>query len=625
LSTRINAARSLIGDSGEEQRLIRTAHGKGFRFTGSVREQEETVRKLAAIFAADVEGYSRLMERDEVGTLHRLTACRAVLDKLIAAHHGRVFGSAGDSVIADFSSAVDAVQCAVAVQEAMAIGGAAPPPAEQMRFRIGVHVGDVLVQGENLFGDGVNIAARLEALAEPGGICISAAVRDQIGTKLSVGFTDLGEQQVKNIARPVRAYHVVLDRRPTPAGATSLPPTAPRLSLVVLPFANLSNDPEQDYFVDGVTESLTTDLSRVSGSFVIARNTAFTYKGKPFDVRKIGHELNVRYVLEGSVQRGGNRMRVNVQLIDTESGIHLWAERFDKALADLFDMQDEIVARLARTLNTQLIEAEARRAERTPGPDSMDLTFQGLACLNKGENPADLAQARSFFQRALTLDPRNLDALLGAPHIDYLLVSGYMADDPAGTLAAVEATVIKALALAPNNAWAHHIMGRVYVATNRMAQGIAEHERALALDPNYASAHASIGYAKFVNGHAEETEAHILEALRFSPRDTYSYKWVGFRAVAKLFLGAHEEAVAWYRRSIEINPNYLISHIYLAAALAELGRLDDARAAARVGLAIDPKFTLQRFRAGAATDNPVFLQRREQIIEGLRRAGIPED
>jgi tetratricopeptide (TPR) repeat protein len=255
----------------------------------------------------------------------------------------------------------------------------------------------------------------------------------------------------------------------------------------------------------------------------------------------------------------------------------------------------------------------------------MDLTFQGLACFNKGENPADLAQARSFFQRALALDPRNLDALLGAALIDYTLVTSYMADDPAGTFPAVEATVIKALALAPNNAWAHHTMGRVCVLTNRVAQGIAEHERALALDPNYASAHASIGFAKFVNGHADETEAHILEALRLSPRDTYSYKWVGFRAVAKLFLGAHEEAVAWYRRSIEINSNYLIAHVYLAAALAELGRLDEARAAARVGLAIDPKFTLRRFRAFAYNDNPVFLQRREQIIEGMRRAGIPED
>src|SRR3984893_2651373 len=270
LSSRINAARSAIGDSGEEQRLLRTAHGKGIRFVGAVREGEETVRKLAAIFAADVARYSRLMGQDEVGTLRRLTACRAILDERIAAYRGRIFGSAGDSIVADFASAVDAVQCAVAVQEALA-------NEEQVRFRIGVHVGDVIVQGDNLFGDGVNIAARLEALAEPGGICISRVVRDQIRDKLPYAFEDLGEQSVKNIARPVRVYAM------SAGGMSSLPPgvataeaskavalsTAPRLSIVVLPFANLSSDSAQEYFADGITDDLTTDLTRISGSFVI--------------------------------------------------------------------------------------------------------------------------------------------------------------------------------------------------------------------------------------------------------------------------------------------------------------------------------------------------------------------
>jgi tetratricopeptide (TPR) repeat protein len=294
-------------------------------------------------------------------------------------------------------------------------------------------------------------------------------------------------------------------------------------------------------------------------------------------------------------------------------------------LADLFDMQDEIVARLANTLDTQLVDAEAGRAERTSSPDSMDLTFQGHACFTRGLNPVDLAQARSFYERALALNPRNLDALLGAANIDVVFAASHLADDRAGRLAAVEATLIKALALAPNNAQAHLMMGGVHVYTNRIAQGIAEYERALALNPNFAAAHAVIGYAKVVNGHAEETEAHILEALRLSPRDTNSYAWVGFRALAKLFLGALEEAVAWYHRSIEINPNYHISHVYLAAGLAELGRLDEARAAARAGLAIEPKFTLRRFRDGAATENPVFLKRREHVIEGMRKAGIPEE
>ena len=334
LSTRINAARSAIGDSGEEQRLLRTAHGKGIRFVGEVREEAETVRKLAAIFAADVAGYSRLMEHDEVGALRRLTACRAILDERIAAYRGRIFGSAGDSVVADFASAVDAVQCAVAVQDAIAKGAAARPAGEEIHFRIGVHIGDVIVQGENLFGDGVNIPARLEALAEPGGICISGTVRDQIGTKLPIAFTDLGEQQVKNIAQPVRAYRV----HSTGAAAVAVPalPLPDKPSIAVLPFQNLSGDPEQEYFADGMVEEIITALSRIRWLFVIARNSSFTYKGKAVDVKQVGRELGVHYVLEGSVRNAGGHLRTTAQLIDAATGAHLWAERFDGSSGSSF-------------------------------------------------------------------------------------------------------------------------------------------------------------------------------------------------------------------------------------------------------------------------------------------------
>jgi TolB-like protein len=279
------------------------------------------------------------------------------------------------------------VECAVAVQAVMAARNAGVPQDRRMLFRIGINLGDILVEGDDILGDGVNIAARLEGIAEPGGICISASAYDQVCGKVAVGFADLGEQSLKNIARPVRAYAVVRDG---PGGmthngvTTPIPQSAPRLSIVVLPFANMGGDPEQDYFVDGVTESLTTDLSRVNGAFVIARNTAFTFKGRPVDVKKLGRELNVRYALEGSVQRAGNRLRVNVQLVDAETGNHLWAERFDKPIADLFDMQDEIVSRLANALDAELITAEARRAERSPHPDAMDLVFQGSNWFNKG-------------------------------------------------------------------------------------------------------------------------------------------------------------------------------------------------------------------------------------------------
>ena len=371
LFTRINAARTAIGDRGEEQRLIRTTHGKGFRFVAAVREKEETVRKLAAIFAADVAGYSRLMEQDEVGTLRRLTACRAILDERIAAYRGRIFGSAGDSVVADFASAVDAVQCAVAVQDSIGKESAARPAAEQMRFRIGVHVGDVLVQGENLFGDGVNIAARLEALAEPGGVCISGAVRDQIGTKLPLTFTDLGEQRVKNIDQPIRAY-LIGGASAVAVASLSLPlPEKP--SIAVLPFQNLSGDPGQEYFADGMVEEITTALSHYPSLFVIARNSCFTYKGRAVDVKQVGRELGVRYVLEGSVRKAGDRIRVAAQLVEAETGIHDWAERYDRDLIDIFALQDEITQAVTIAVTPAIAGAEQRRAMRRPPEKSRRL------------------------------------------------------------------------------------------------------------------------------------------------------------------------------------------------------------------------------------------------------------
>ena len=367
--------------------------------------------------------------------------------------------------------------------------------------------------------------------------------------------------------------------------------------MVVLPFANIGGDPEQEHFVDGVTESLTTDLSRIRGAVVIARNTAFTYKGKPLDVKTIGRELNVRYVLEGSVQRGGNRMRVNVQLIDAETGNHLWAERFDKPLADLFDMQDEIVARLASALNAQLVAAEARRAEQAPNPDSMDLYFQGMAWLNKGRTPDNVAQARSFFDRALTADPDNVDALIGSARADVVEGALLFVTDPTAAFAAAEAKLTKALSSVPDHARAHMFLGVVEIFTKRAAEGIAECEHALALDRNLAAAHAFIGFGKILIGRAEETEAHIAEALRLSPRDTLAYIWMDVAGMAKLHLGSYEQAVAWFRRAIEANRNYPVIHFELAAALAQLGRLDEAHSAVKAGLALNPTFTISRARA----------------------------
>src|SRR5882762_10261543 len=311
------------------------------------------------------------MGADEVAKLDILTARREILDGLIATHGGRIANTAGDSVLAEFSSAVDAVRCAMEAQGALATANSTLPESRHINFRMGVHVGDVMVRAGDLFGDGVNIAARLQTLAKAGGLCISSVTYDQVRKILPLSFTDLGAQTVKNIEEPIRVYEISGQWKDAALGSRSA--TAPRLSIVVLPFANIGGDAEQDYFVDGVTESLTTDLSRISGSFVIARNTAFTFKRKAVDVKQLGRDLNIRYVLEGSVQRSINRLRVNVQLIDVETGNHLWAERFDKPVADLFDMQDEIVARLANTLNAELIAAEARRAEHILHPEAMDL------------------------------------------------------------------------------------------------------------------------------------------------------------------------------------------------------------------------------------------------------------
>jgi TolB-like protein/class 3 adenylate cyclase len=587
-------------------------------------------RKIAAILVADVVGFSRMTGADEDRTLSRLRGLRSdLLDPAINAYHGRVFKRTGDAALVEFRSVVDAVRCAMEVQNGMADRNAGVPPERRIEFRIGIHLGDVVEESDgDLMGDGVNIAARLEGIAEPGAVCLSEDAYRQVKARLDLAVTDLGPTRLKNIAEPVRAYSLqvgvpaVAKAAPAPTPEKSAPP---RLSIVVLPFANIGGDAGQDYFVDGVTESLTTDLSQISGSFVIARNTAFTYKGKPFDVKQIGRDLNVRYVLEGSVQRGGQRMRVNVQLIDAEDGHHLWAERFEKPLADLFDMQDEIVARLANALGTQLIAAEARRAERAPTPDSMDLYFRGKAWVNKGINPDNFVEARLLFESALKLDPANIDALVLIAAVDANFAINFFPDDRDARFAAAEAALAKALVRAPEHAWAHLFMGVVQIYTYRAARAIEECERALELDRNLASAHGMLGLAKTALGRADETEAHVREALRLSPRDPFSFSWAATAGLAKFLLDKEEEAITWLRRSIETNRNYPLPHFVLAAALARLGRLSEARSVAQARLAIDPAFTIARYRAGAFSDNPTYLAGRERLIDGMRKAGVPEE
>ena len=402
------------------------------------------------------------------------------------------------------------------------------------------------------------------------------------------------------------------------------PAEAAHLSIVVLPFTNLAGDPNQDYFADGITDNLTTDLSRIRNSFVIARNTAFTFKGKNIDVKEISKALDVRYILEGSVQRDQNRVRVNAQLIDGETGAHLWGDRFEESIADLFKLQDQVVARLANSLGYELTKAEAQRGAHAANPDSMDLYFRGIASVNKGAAPENLAQARGYFEQALALDPGNIDALVGTAWVDFISVGTFLSDDRASRAAAAEAALTKVLSLAPNHALAQFVLGGVYIYTNRAAEGIAKCEHALALDRNLASAHAYIGLAKVFSGRAEETESHVLEALRLSPRDTMAHRWMNIAGAAKLYLGRDEEAAAWFRRGIETNRNNPLLHFFLAAALAQLDRMSEARTETEAGLALEPTFTIRRYRAGAPSDNPTYLAQRERAYDGMRKAGVPE-
>jgi adenylate cyclase len=631
-----------------------------------VADDQVVERKLAVIFAADVAEYSRLMGLDEVGTLRTLQAYRAILDRLIAAHHGRIFNTAGDSVMADFASPVDAVECAVAVQEAIDKENANRPAGEQMRFRIGVHLGDVIVEGSNLFGDGVNIAARLEALAEPGGICLSGAVRDQIGTRLPVAFTPLGGQRVKNIAEPVRAFKV--DGTPLSAGKTrrvrtrvlgaaaaaailvagggggwwlwssqhagtevsAVPvPTqsfsAPRLSIVVLPFANLSNDPEQEYFADGITDDLTTDLSRIPDSLVIARNTAFTYKGKPVDAKQIGRELGVRYVLEGSVQRSGKQVRINAQLIDTETGAHLWAERFDRDIGDLFALQNEITARIARALQQQFAIAEASR--RIDHPDAMDWTLRGRAALTRPISKENYEGAVGLFETALTLDPKAPDAAAWLAIVLAVRVFDELSDSPKADLQRAEKLAAQALAASPNSAMAHMAMGQVFRAESRCREAIPEFEAAIAIDRSRAPAYAHIGWCKFLTGSVDEVVPNFERAIRLSPNEPGIALWHGRLGIVELLQSHTDEALLWLEKANSENPRLPVVHAFLAAAYALKGETERARAALVEAQRLSPVYAnLASVQKSNWYDEPKIRALAEATyFAGLRKAGLPEE
>jgi TolB-like protein/class 3 adenylate cyclase/tetratricopeptide (TPR) repeat protein len=586
---------------------------------------ERQNRRLTTILAADVAGYSRLVGTDEEGTLERLRAIRkSVIDPFIATHRGRIVKTTGDGLLVEFVSVVDAVRSAIEMQRAMTDANANLASGKRIEFRVGINLGDVVVEDDgDLMGDGVNVAARLEGIAEPGGICLSGAAYDQVRGKIDIAAQDRGHQHLKNIAEPVRVY--ALSPAQPAAGAPHMD-IVPRLSIVVLPFVNLNGNSEQDYFVDGVTENLTTDLSRIPGAFVIARNTAFTFKSKPVDIRVIGRELGVRYVMEGSVQGGGDRIRVNAQLIDTETGAHLWAERFDKPRADIFDMQDEITTRLARTVGIELFAAEGRRAERERpnNMDAVDLAMRGWAILNQ---PLSLRRDRAacdLFEAAIKLDAHNVEALVGLSFYHGNDIRTFASTNRDEQLRIAESAITKALALAPGNALAHFVHANILHVSGATERSLRELELAIMLDRNLAWAHADAGFLKVLLGRAEEAEADLANAIRLSPRDPGLDRWHALLGIADLFLGRHELALNRLRKSVEINPNVAMPHFFLAAASALSGRAAEARGALEAGLQLDPNFTVARFRNERRSENPTFLAQRERIYEGLSLAGVPE-
>jgi adenylate cyclase len=578
-------------------------------------------RKLAAIFAADIAGYSRLMARDEVGTLARLKVCRAIIDELIASHRGRIFNTAGDSVVADFASAVDAVQCAVAVQGAIAAEDAGGAPDEPMQYRIGVHVGDVIVDGDNLLGDGVNIAARLEAFAEPGAICISAVVRDQVGNKLPLAFDDLGDQQVKNIAQAIRVYRVHAGASaPLPVAALPLPD---KPSIAVLPFQNISGDPEQEYFADGMVEEIITALSRIRWFFVIARNSTFTYKGRAVDVKQVGRELGVRYVLEGSVRKAGNRIRVTAQLVEAETGNHVWAERYDRDLADIFAVQDEITERVVAAIEPELYAAEQVRSQSKP-PDSLDAwecVIRALSLIGQGTRDEN-TEAEALCRRAIAIAPgyARAHSLLAWALLRRSLWSG----DFQTVVPEVSVETQTALALDDRDPWAYFVPGMLQARLRRFGEAARSSRQALELNPNFALAHAFLATTLANQGASKEAISGAEHALRLSPRDRPVGVYASMATANVHFTaGRYAECATWARNLIEKSPGYLAGHIFLTAALALEG---DPTAAA------EARDTLVRFRPEFSlawmTENlpmPVTGEMAERLREGLRKAGVPEE
>ncbi len=533
-------------------------------------------RKLTTILNADVEGYSRLMGDDEVATVETLSTYREVMAGRIGERHGRVVDCPGDNLLAEFASVVDAVQCAVEIQRDLATRNADLPEDRRMEFRIGINLGDVIVEGDRIYGDGVNIAARMEGLAAGGGICIAGSVYDQVENKLSLDYESLGEQAVKNISKPVRAYRIRMKSDISLREIDKVLRLPDKPSIAVLPFVNISGDPEQEYFSDGITEDLITDLSKISGLFIIARNSVFTYKGKAVKVDQVGRELGVRYVLEGSVRKVGGRVRISAQLIDATTTGHVWAERYDRDLQDIFAVQDDVTQKIVTTLAVKLTQGEEDRLARrdTDNLEAYDHTLRGLDHYYRFSKDSIL-QAREMFEKAIDLDPDYALAhsRLGWTHLREWSF-GWSQD--AQSLERAFELAQKAISLDDSLADAHELLGEVSLWQKRHDQAVEEMKKAIALEPNNAEALADLGHILTWAGKPEEAIGLTKRAMRLSPVIPIQYLWV--LGHAYFLTKRYDKAVATLKRAVNLQPDFLPAHGLLAATYAELGKYDEAQA-----------------------------------------------
>ncbi len=587
--------------------------------------EDRVDRRLAAILAADIAGYSQLMTGDEEGTLRQLKAHRKELvDPKIAEHRGRIVKTTGDGMLVEFVSVVDAVRCAIDIQRGMSERNAEAPADSRIQFRIGINVGDIISDSNDIYGDGVNVAARLEGLAEPGGIYVSRTVHEQVRDKLSFGFEDLGEQTVKNMARPIGVHRIRFDQnapnsaRSVAGGARPELSTSDRPSLAVLPFANMSGDPEQEYFADGISEDMITGLSKLRWFFVIARNSSFTYKGKAVEVKKVARELGVRYVLEGSVRKAGNRVRITAQLIDASTGNHIWADRYDGDLTDVFALQDEITKKVVAAIEPKLLEAEAIRSHGRSSEDlgAWDMLISANSLfwrLTKAEREAAIAILRRAVERYPNYAPAH--SMLAV----YLLVSGYAewsSSDATVNEAARLAT--RATELDDSDPWAHLALGFVAFMKRRTDEATEEFQRALDLNPNFAAAHGYLGWTLAFDGQSDQAIPHLEQAMRMSPHDPQNAIFGTGLAICHYFSGRFAEAAAFARKALQQRSGFTAGNRIYIASLAQAGQIDEACAALARAKELHPDLSIAWIEKHVPyTPGPM-----AKFLEGMRKAGL---